>query len=64
MPKYNVDVNYYYTISFKNEVKVEAKSKSEAESKVEDMIYDGDIDPEEEGWDSEIFDPVVEAIAD
>ena len=64
MPNYTVDVNYYYTISFKNEIEVEAKSKGAAESKVEDMIYDGDIDPDEDGWDSEIFNPVVEATAD
>jgi len=62
--EYNVDVNYYYTISFRNTIEVNAKSKEAAESKVENMIYEGDIDPENEGWDSEIFDPVVEAIAE
>ena len=47
MPKYNVDVNYYYTISYKNEIEVEAKSKGAAESKVEKLYEDGKLDFEE-----------------
>ncbi len=63
MPKYDVEVNYFYTQAYRNTIEVEASSKREAEKQVQKDIEYGSIDPEEEGWDSEIFDPTVEAYA-